>query len=113
MLALSTGTWQGVGVNVCGVCPAQDEPREHPQGGSKGPRSPGAAAERTAVTELQPVGINEQLITVIKWYSARGRQHTYIYQLLISSSCLADSCLSAKRRAAACGSRRGQFLSGN
>jgi len=49
--------------------------------------------------EAQPVGINEQLITVIKRYSAQGRQHTYIYQFLISSSCLTDSCLSARRRA--------------
>jgi len=57
-------------------------------------------------------GINEQLITVIKRDSARGRQHAYIYQLLISSSCLAGSCLSAKGSAVA-GLARGHFLSSN
>lgn len=67
---------------------------------------PGAAACRRGPA----CGINEQLITVVKRYSARGRQHTYIYQFLISSSCLADSCLSARRRDGARGLRGVHFL---
>lgn len=52
----------------------------------------------------QLMGINEQLITIIKWDSTQGRLLAYIYQLLISRSCLPDSCLSAGRKAAACDS---------
>lgn len=71
-------------------------------------RAPGA--DTVEETSRQPMGINEQLITIIKWYSTPGRQHTYIYQLLISSSCPADSCLSARRKAAVCGCSRASFL---